>query len=74
MRVWQKGAYVVSPAEGETADVLLLATGSEVNLAVEAQKVLLNEGIHASVVSMPSWTIVLKNKRCIQTISYSENS
>lgn len=50
-----KGAYVVSPAEGETADVLLLATGSEVNLAVEAQKVLLNEGIHASVVSMPSW-------------------
>lgn len=50
-----KGAYVVSPAEGETTDVLLLATGSEVNLAVEAQKVLLNEGIHASVVSMPSW-------------------
>ena len=39
----------------ETADVLLLATGSEVNLAVEAQKELAKEGIDASVVSMPSW-------------------
>ena len=50
-----KGAYVVSPSNQENADVLLLATGSEVNLAVEAQKVLEGEGIHASVVSMPSW-------------------
>ncbi|MDF1510431.1 transketolase [Robertmurraya sp. DFI.2.37] len=50
-----KGAYVVSPANTETPDVLLLATGSEVSLAVEAQKSLQNEGIHASVVSMPSW-------------------
>ncbi|KAB7708187.1 transketolase [Bacillus aerolatus] len=50
-----KGAYVISPAEKATADLLLLATGSEVNLAVEAQKVLQQEGIHATVVSMPSW-------------------
>ncbi|HWO98857.1 MAG TPA: transketolase [Bacillus sp. (in: firmicutes)] len=50
-----KGAYVVSPAGKDQADVLLLATGSEVSLAVEAQKVLASEGIHASVVSMPSW-------------------
>ena len=50
-----KGAYVVSPSNQENADVLLLATGSEVNLAVDAQKVLEGEGIHASVVSMPSW-------------------
>ncbi len=50
-----KGAYVVSPSNQENADVLLLATGSEVSLAVEAQKVLEGEGIHASVVSMPSW-------------------
>ncbi|MEK4148255.1 transketolase [Robertmurraya sp. FSL W8-0741] len=50
-----KGAYVVSPANTETPDVLLLASGSEVSLAVEAQKSLQNEGIHASVVSMPSW-------------------
>lgn len=50
-----KGAYVVSPATKETADVLLLATGSEVSLAVEAQNLLENEGIATSVISMPSW-------------------
>jgi len=49
-----KGAYVVSPATKATPDAILLATGSEVSLAVEAQKVLLTEGIDASVVSMPS--------------------
>ncbi|KMY53721.1 transketolase [Bacillus sp. FJAT-27231] len=50
-----KGAYVVSAAQKEQADLLLLATGSEVSLAVEAQKVLQQEGIDAAVVSMPSW-------------------
>ncbi|MBB5356133.1 transketolase [Anoxybacillus mongoliensis] len=50
----KKGAYVVSEAQGEV-QALLLASGSEVSLAVEAQKALANEGIHVSVVSMPSW-------------------
>ncbi|AZU61661.1 transketolase [Neobacillus mesonae] len=50
-----KGAYVVSPATKETPDALLLASGSEVSLAVEAQKVLAGEGVDVSVVSMPSW-------------------
>ncbi|SDL96977.1 transketolase [Bacillus sp. OK048] len=50
-----KGAYVVSPSERETPDALILASGSEVSLAVEAQKALAGEGIHVSVVSMPSW-------------------
>ncbi len=50
----QKGAYVISPATKETPDAILIATGSEVSLAVEAQKVLLADGIDASVVSMPS--------------------
>ncbi|MGO4887654.1 transketolase [Anaerobacillus sp. MEB173] len=50
----KKGAYVVSKAKGE-AVALLLATGSEVPLAVEAQQALEKEGIYASVVSMPSW-------------------
>ncbi|MFY3792790.1 transketolase [Ureibacillus sp. MALMAid1270] len=49
-----KGAYVVSPATKETPDAILIATGSEVALAVEAQKALLADGIDASVVSMPS--------------------
>lgn len=50
----EKGAYVVSPATKETPDAILIATGSEVSLAVEAQKALLADGIDASVVSMPS--------------------
>ena len=50
-----KGAYIVSPANKEQADALLLASGSEVNLAVEAQKALEADGIYASVISMPSW-------------------
>ncbi len=50
-----KGAYVISPAGKETPDALLLATGSEVGLAVDAQKALASEGIDVSVVSMPSW-------------------
>lgn len=50
-----KGAYVVSKAGKEQADALLLATGSEVSLAVDAQKALEAEGISVAVVSMPSW-------------------
>ncbi|MBQ0138228.1 MAG: transketolase [Kurthia sp.] len=48
-----KGAYVVSKASKETADALLIATGSEVNLAVAAKEALAKDGIHVTVVSMP---------------------
>ncbi|RDU38661.1 transketolase [Neobacillus piezotolerans] len=51
----KKGAYVVSPSSKETPDALLLASGSEVGLAVKAQEELAKEGIEVSVVSMPSW-------------------
>lgn len=50
-----KGAYTISPAKNETPQALLLASGSEVGLAIEAQKRLLTEGIAVAVVSMPSW-------------------
>ncbi|MDQ0253614.1 transketolase [Evansella vedderi] len=50
----KKGAYVISEANGNP-DGLLLASGSEVSLAVEAQKALEKEGIHVAVISMPSW-------------------
>lgn len=50
----KKGAYVISPAKGNISGVLL-ATGSEVELAVAAQEKLEKEGIYVSVVSMPSW-------------------
>ena len=46
-----KGAYVVSPAKNETPEGILIATGSEVNLAVQAQAKLAEEGIDVSVVS-----------------------
>jgi transketolase len=49
-----RGAYVISKAKG-TPDALLLASGSEVSLAIEAQKALAEENIDVSVVSMPSW-------------------
>ncbi len=50
----KKGAYIASKSSGET-NALLLATGSEVPLAVEAQDLLEKEGIHVDVISMPSW-------------------
>ncbi|WP_134705171.1 transketolase [Ammoniphilus sp. YIM 78166] len=53
-----KGAYVVAdPADGSKPQVQLLATGSEVSLAVEAQKALAAKGIAARVVSMPCWEL-----------------
>ncbi|WP_243227795.1 transketolase [Microbacterium sp. CIAB417] len=49
-----KGAYVLAEAPGGTPDVLLIATGSEVQLAVEARATLAQEGVAARVVSVPS--------------------
>jgi len=51
----QRGAYVVSEAANKAPVALILASGSEVGLAVKAQKKLEEEGIFVSVVSMPSW-------------------
>jgi transketolase len=53
----RRGAYVLADADEGRPDVLLLATGSEVSLCIEAHEQLENEGIKARVVSMPSWEI-----------------
>lgn len=53
----RKGAYVVSPAKGDVPSGILLASGSEVSLAVEAQKVLAEKGHDVSVVSMPAMNL-----------------
>ncbi|MFK3890085.1 transketolase [Sphingomonas sp. NPDC079357] len=50
----EKGAYVLAGGD-ETPDVILIATGSEVSLAVQAYEKLVAEGVKARVVSMPSW-------------------
>jgi len=52
-----KGAYVLADAPGGKPDVILMATGSEVSLCVEAYEKLKGEGVKARVVSMPSWEI-----------------
>jgi transketolase len=52
-----RGAYVLGDAPGGNPEVILIASGSEVSLAVEAHEQLLAEGIHSRVVSMPSWDI-----------------
>jgi transketolase len=53
----QRGAYILAEAQNGTPEVLLLATGSEVALCIEAYEQLKAEGIKARVVSMPSWEI-----------------
>jgi transketolase len=52
-----KGAYILSEADGSSPQLILLATGSEVSLALEAQQRLLKEGSRSRVVSMPSWEL-----------------
>jgi transketolase len=49
-----RGAYILAEAPGGTPDVILIATGSEVQIAVEARKVLNDSGVNARVVSAPS--------------------
>ena len=49
-----KGAYILAEAPGGTPDVIIIATGSEVQLAVEAREQLRAEGVNARVVSAPS--------------------
>jgi transketolase len=55
-----RGAYVLAENAGARPDVLLLATGSEVSLCIEAFEQLAKEGIQARVVSMPSWELFEK--------------
>ncbi|NLX09387.1 MAG: transketolase [Chloroflexi bacterium] len=51
----EHGAYVLAEADGGQPEIVLIATGSEVHLALDAQKLLTGQGVRARVVSMPSW-------------------
>ncbi|MDX2066538.1 MAG: transketolase [Fimbriimonadaceae bacterium] len=51
----ERGAYVLADAEDGAPDVILIATGSEVQLCLSAREELKADGIQARVVSMPSW-------------------
>lgn len=52
-----RGAYVISPEEGSSPDLILIASGSEVQLALSTQEKLQEEDLDARVVSMPSWEL-----------------
>ncbi|HEY5340150.1 MAG TPA: transketolase [Candidatus Aquilonibacter sp.] len=51
-----RGAYVIADPVGRP-DLVMIATGSEVSLAIETKKLLDTKGVHARVVSMPSWEL-----------------
>ena len=63
----EKGAYILSDSEGEP-DIILIATGSEVHLILEAQEKLKESDIKTRVVSMPSWSLFEK-----QNLEYRES-
>ena len=63
----EKGAYILKKEEGSTPDYLLIATGSEVSIALEAAKILEEEGNSVRVVSMPSMELFSK-----QDLSYRQ--
>jgi transketolase len=63
----EKGAYVLSSAKGKTIDGILLASGSEVKLALDVQAKLAEEGIQVSVISAPSLDLFEK-----QDLEYKE--
>jgi transketolase len=52
-----RGAYVLSETTGKASDVILIATGSEVSLALDAQTALASEDVASRVVSLPSWEL-----------------
>jgi transketolase len=52
-----KGAYVMADSKGGAPEVILIATGSEVSLVVDAHEALAARGVRSRVVSMPSWDI-----------------
>jgi transketolase len=58
-----RGAYVLADAEGGDPELLLLATGSEVSLALGAHEQLAAEGIRSRVVSMPCWALFEQQPR-----------
>jgi len=55
-----RGAYILADAKGKTPDIILIATGSEVALALESSEKLSAKGIAVRVVSMPSWELFEK--------------
>ncbi|MCR1898977.1 transketolase [Irregularibacter muris] len=52
-----RGAYIIQKERGEKPDLIIMATGSEVHLAIQAYEQLQEKGVDARIVSMPCWEI-----------------
>jgi transketolase len=63
-----QGAYVLADARGGAPEVILIASGSEVSLAVAAHETLVAAGVRSRVVSMPSWDVFER-----QPVAYRES-
>ena len=63
-----KGGYVISDSKKDTPDAILMASGSEVSLCVEAQEALLKDGVDVRVVSMPCMDVFE-----VQSAEYKES-
>lgn len=68
-----KGAYVLKESKGKR-EVTLLATGSEVEIAIKAQKILEERGISTAVVSMPCWELFEKQDQAYKDIVLGPNT
>jgi transketolase len=62
----KKGAYILADAANGQPDVILMASGSEVNLIVKAQEMLLSQNVHARIVSFPSMELFKKQSEQYQ--------
>lgn len=61
----EKGAYIISEAANNNPTGIIIATGSEVSLAIAAQTILADQGVYVRVISMPSWELFSE-----QTLEY----
>ncbi|MFM1830521.1 MAG: Transketolase [Planctomycetota bacterium] len=61
-----RGAYVLSEAEGGAPQAIVIATGSEIHLALSAQSMLAKEGVRVRVVSMPCWELFERQDQAYQ--------
>ncbi len=69
-----QGAYILSESPTGNVDVILIGTGSEVSVTVEAQAKLAEAGIGARVVSMPSWQLSINNRWITRKRSAAERN
>lgn len=68
----EKGAYILSDCEGEP-DIILMASGSEIQLILAAQEELKNNKIEARVISMPSWNLFDKQSAAYKAEVFPKN-